>query len=62
VQDVTPAFNKAVETSPAEQHSSPDSVSRLAARVAEIEQQISTLSTAALHAMQTPSQRQSRML
>jgi anti-repressor protein len=61
-QVAIPAFKEAAKAVPAVQRSSPDAVSRLAARVAELEQQISTLSTAALHAMQTPSQRQNRML
>ena len=62
VQEAIPAFNEAAKAAPAGQRSSPDAVSRLAARVAELEQQISTLSAAALHAMQSPMQRQSRML
>ena len=61
-QQAVPAFKEAAKAVPAVQRSSPDAVSRLAARVAELEQQISTLSVAALHAMQSPTQRQSRML
>jgi prophage antirepressor-like protein len=57
-----PAFKEAAKAGQAAQRSAPDAVSRLAARVAELEQQISTLSAAALHAMQSPTQRQSRML
>jgi len=60
-REAIPAFKEAAKAAPAVQRSSPDAVSRLAARVAELEQQISTLSVAALHAMQTPMQRQSRM-
>ena len=62
VQEAIPAFNEAAKAGQTAQRSNPDAVSRLAARVAELEEQISTLSAAALHAMQTPSQRQSRML
>jgi prophage antirepressor-like protein len=54
-----PAFKEAAT---AAQRSGPDAVSRLAARVAELEQQISTLSAAAVFAMQSPIQRQSGML
>ena len=56
-----PAFKEASAVQ-ASRPSSPDAVRRLAARIAELEAQISALSAAALHAMQTPSQRQSRML
>jgi prophage antirepressor-like protein len=62
LDEAIPAFKEAAKTAPAGQRTSPDAVSQLAARVAELEQQIITLSTAALHAMQTPSQRQIRML
>jgi anti-repressor protein len=62
LHEAIPAFKKAAEAAPAGQRSSPDAVARLAARVAELEQQINTLSAAALHAMQSPAQRQSRML
>ncbi|WP_194713888.1 BRO-N domain-containing protein [Noviherbaspirillum soli] len=61
-QEALPAFKEAAKAAQAGQRSAPDAVFRLAARVAELEQQISTLRAATLHAMQTPSQRQSRML
>jgi prophage antirepressor-like protein len=61
-QEAIPAFNEAAKAVPAVQRSTPDAVSRLAARVAELEEQISTLSAATLHAMQSPTQRHSRML
>jgi anti-repressor protein len=61
-QEAIPAFKEAAKAAPAGQRSTPDVISRLAARVAELENQISTLSAAALHAMQTPMQRQSWML
>ena len=60
--EAIPAFKEAAKATPAGQRSSPDAVSRLAARVAELEQQISTLSAAAVFAMQSPTQRQSHML
>jgi anti-repressor protein len=60
--EAIPAFKEAAKAAPARQRSSPDAVCQLAARVAELEQQISTLSAAALHAMQSPIQRHSRML
>ena len=62
LNEAIPAFKEAAKAAPAAQRSNPDAVSQLADKVAELEQQISTLSAAALHAMQTPSQRQSRML
>ena len=62
VHQAIPAFKEAAKAGQAAQRSTPDAVSRLAARVAELEQQISTLSAAALHAMQSPTQRQSWML
>ncbi len=62
VQEAIPAFKEAAKSAPAVQRCSVDVVSRLAARVAELEQQISKLSAAALHAMQTPMQRQSRII
>lgn len=62
LHEAVPAYKEAAKAAPTEQRSTPDAVSRLAARVAELEQQISTLSAAALCAMQTPSQRQSRVL
>jgi prophage antirepressor-like protein len=62
MHEAIPAFKEAAKAAPAVQRSSPDAVARLAARVAELEKQISTLSAATLHAMQSPTQRQSRML
>ena len=61
-QEAIPAFDEAAIPAPAAQRSSPDAVSRLAARVAELEQQIINLSAAALFTMQSPTQRQRRML
>jgi prophage antirepressor-like protein len=62
LHEAIPAYKNAAKAAPAEQRGSPDAVSRLAARVAELEQQLATLSAAALFTMQSPSQRQSRML
>lgn len=62
VQEAIPAFNEAAKAAQAGQRSSPEAISLLAARVAKLEQQIATLSAAALFTMQPPSQRQSRML
>jgi len=61
LNEAIPVFKEANAVQ-ASKPSSPDAVLRLAARVAELEEQISALSAAALHAMQAPSQRQSRML
>lgn len=61
-QEAIPAFNEAAKAVPAGQRTSPDAVSRLAVKVAELEAQISTLCAAAVFATQTPMQLQSRML
>ena len=60
LHEAIPAYKEAAKAVPTEQRSSPDAVSRLTARVAELEQHIAMLSAAALCAVQTPSQ--SRML
>jgi prophage antirepressor-like protein len=62
LHEAIPAFKDAAKAVPAEQRSTPDAVSRLAARVDELEQQLATLSAAALFTMQTPMQRQSRRI
>lgn len=62
LHDAIPAYAEAAKAAPLEQRTNPDAVSRLAARVAELEQQLAKLSAAALFTMQSPTQRQSRML
>jgi len=54
------AYREAVKTVPAVQRTGSDAVSRLAAKIAELERQIATLSASSLHASQTPSPRPRR--
>lgn len=60
LHEAIPAYNEAAKAVPTEQRSSPDAVPLLAARVAELEEQLAILSANTLHSMHM--QGQSRML